>query len=186
MHHSASRLLVAVAATAANLMLAHLADATVPPKFIPARMVRPGVIPVKADGIMVEQAWARASAGNATTGAAYATVMGGSEPDRLVGVSTPVAATAEVHESFTDNGVMKMRAVTALPIPAGKSVTFSPGGYHVMLTGLKKPLVAGESFPLTFRFEHKPPVTVDVPIRPIGRDTPGVGPTSDEDHMHMQ
>ena len=42
-----------------------------------------------------------------------------------------------------------------------------------MLTGLKKPLVAGESFPLTFRFEHEPPVTVDVPIRPIGRDTPG-------------
>ena len=186
MPHSASRLLVAVAAATANLMLAHLADATVPPKLVPARMVRPSVIQVKADGIMVEQAWARASAGNATTGAAYVTVTGGSGPDRLVGVSTPVAATAEVHESFTENGVMKMRAVTALPIPAGKSVTFSPGGYHVMLTGLKRPLVAGESFPLTFRFEHEQPVTVNVPIRAIGRDIPVVGPTGHEDHMHMQ
>jgi copper(I)-binding protein len=186
MPQPASRLLIAVAATTANLTLAHLADATVPPRFAPARMVRPGFMQVKADGVMVEQAWARASAGNAATGAAYVTVMGGSEPDRLVGVSTPVAATAEVHESFTENGVMKMRAVTALPIPAGKSVTFSPGGYHVMLTGLKRSLVAGESFPLTFRFEHEQPVTVNVPIRAIGRDTPVTGPTGHDDHMHMQ
>jgi periplasmic copper chaperone A len=186
MPQSASRLLIAVAAATANLTLAHLAIATVPPKFVPARMVRPGVTQVKADGIMVEQAWARASAGNATTGAAYVTVVGGSEPDRIVAVSTSVAATAEVHESFTDNGVMKMRAVAALPIPAGKTVTFSPGGYHVMLTGLKRPLVAGESFALTFRFEHEQPLTVDVPIRAIGRDTPVAKPAAHEDQMHMQ
>src|SRR4051794_14527967 len=67
--------------------------------------------------ISVEAPWARASAGAATTGAAYLMLTGGAEPDTLVGVSTPVAASAEVHESITENGVMKMRAIPSLPIP---------------------------------------------------------------------
>ena len=102
------------------------------------------------------------------TGAAYFTVTANVQPDRLVGVSTPVAATAELHETINDNGVMKMRPVAAIALDPGKSVTFTPGGYHVMLVGLKSPLKAGDSFPLTLTFEHAPPITVTVKVEAVG------------------
>lgn len=134
----------------------------------------------ETDRVMVHDAWARASAGNATTGAAYVTLMGGEAPDQLVGASTPAAANAEVHESFTDNGVMKMRAAPLVPIPPGKTVTFAPGGYHVMLTGLKRPLAGGQSFPLTLTFAHCAPVTVEVKIQALGHGASA----GDHDRMH--
>jgi len=137
---------------------------------------------VADDGIMVHEAWARASAGASTTGAAYVTLMGGPHPDSLVGASTPVAATAQVHETINDNGVMKMRPVAAVPVPPGQMVIFAPGGTHIMLMGLKKPLTAGESFPLTLTFAHAAPVTVDVTVRALGQTAPMEG----HDHMHMQ
>ena len=120
------------------------------------------------DGVAVHDAWARASAGAATTGAAYVAVTGADQLDGLVGASTPIAATAEVHETTNDNGVMKMRPVTSVPIPPHQTVTLAPGGYHIMLTGLKQPLVAGQSFPLTLTFAHTAPVTVEVPVRAVG------------------
>jgi copper(I)-binding protein len=125
-----------------------------------------------ADGVTVHQAWARASAGGGTTGAAYLSLMGGDQPDGLVGASTPVAATAEVHETTNDNGIMKMRPVGTVPIPPHQMVTLSPGGYHIMMTGLKHKLVAGESFPLTLTFAHTAPVTVDVKVQAVGSAPP--------------
>jgi|tagenome__1003787_1003787.scaffolds.fasta_scaffold20875545_2 copper(I)-binding protein len=139
-------------------------------------------------GVSVEQAWARASAGAATTGAAYLTLKGGAEPDALAGVSTPVAASAEVHESFSDKGVSKMRAVPSLPIPAGTAVTLAPGGYHIMLTGLKQVLTAGQTFPLRLTFAHTAPVTVDVKVQAMGHGMPMPGHENMPMHqdMHMQ
>jgi copper(I)-binding protein len=125
-----------------------------------------------ADGkIGVEEPWARASAGAATTGAAYVTLKGGAQPDALVGVSTPIAASADVHESLTENGVSKMRAIPSLPVPAGQVVTLAPGGYHIMLVGLKHPLTAGQTFPLTLTFSHAAPVTVEVNVQAMGHGT---------------
>jgi hypothetical protein len=121
-----------------------------------------------ASDISLDHVWARASAGNATTGAAYLTVTDHGRPDRLVGVSTPVAATAELHETINDNGVMKMRPVAGIALEPGKPVKFSPGGYHVMLTGLKSPLKAGDSFPLTLAFEHAQPITVTAAVEAVG------------------
>jgi periplasmic copper chaperone A len=131
-----------------------------------------------ADGVTVQQAWARASAGAANTGAAYVTLMGADQPDGLVGASTPVAATAEVHETTNDNGVMKMRPVGTLAIAPHQMVALSPGGYHIMMMGLKHKLVAGESFPLTLTFTHTAPITVEVKVQAVG-STPPV------DHMKM-
>jgi periplasmic copper chaperone A len=128
-----------------------------------------GIVLAADDGVMVHEAWARASAGAATTGAAYVTLMGGTQPDSLVGASTPVAAKAEPHATINDNGVMKMRPAGAVPIPAHQMVTFAPGGTHIMLMGLKQPLAAGQSFPLTLTFAHAAPVTVDVKVRGLGR-----------------
>ena len=138
-------------------------------------------VPSPAGGVAVHDAWARATAGNGVTGAAYLSVTGGDAPDQLVGVSAPVAAKAEVHESVTDNGIMKMRAAPSVAVPARTTVTFMPGGYHVMLMGLKQPLVAGQSFPLTVSFAHAPPVTVEVKVQALGR----AAPAGDHDQMRM-
>ena len=148
----------------------------------PLRAAPPsGFIQAADDGITVHGAWARASAGAATTGGAYVTLMGGARADSLVSVSTPIAATAEVHETTEAKGIMRMRAVTAVPIPPGQMVTFKPGGYHIMLMDLTHPLVAGQSFPLTLTFANAAPITVNVTIRPLGRDAPMGG----RDHMKM-
>jgi periplasmic copper chaperone A len=119
--------------------------------------------------VTVSQPWARASAGAATTGAAYVTLTGGASDDTLVGVSAPVADTVQVHESSAEGGVMRMRQVTGgVAIPARKTVSLQPGGYHIMMIGLHQPLVAGQSFPLTLTFAHAAPATVTVTVRPIG------------------
>lgn len=165
---SISRTCLNVAVRAA--MLAGFA--TVPPGWAtpPA-----GIILVEDGGVMVHEAWARATAGASATGAAYVMLMGGPQPDRLVAVSTPVAAAAQVHETIDDHGVMRMRPVAAVPIPPNGMVTFAPGGLHIMLTGLKQPLVAGQSFPLTLTFAHAAPVTVAVKVRALGHDAPAGG-----------
>lgn len=121
-----------------------------------------------ASNITLEHAWARPTAGAATTGAAYFTVTDKGSADHLVGVSTPIAATAELHETINDNGMMKMRSVPSIALESGKPVTFKPGGYHVMLMGLKSPLKVGDSFPLTLTFEHAQPITVAAKVEAAG------------------
>jgi copper(I)-binding protein len=121
------------------------------------------------DAIVIADAWARATPGKAPTGAAYLTVTNsGAAADRLVGASSPVAATTELHEDKEENGIMKMRPVPVLPIAAGQSITLKPGGYHLMLTGLKAPLKQGESFPLTLTFEKAGAKEVQVAIGRAG------------------
>ncbi len=74
---------------------------------------------------------------------------------RLVGASSPVAGTAEIHEMAMEGDVMKMRALpNGLPLPAGKPVDLAPGSYHVMLLDLKRPLKAGETVPVTLVVEN--------------------------------
>jgi copper(I)-binding protein len=123
------------------------------------------VAATNASGISFEHVWARPTAGQGTTGAVYFTVVSNSDPDKLLGVSTPVAATAELHETSLDSGIMKMRPVPSIALVPGKPVTFKPGSYHVMLTGLKSPLKPGTGFPLTLTFEHAQPITVTVNVQ---------------------
>ena len=73
----------------------------------------------------------------------------------LVAVTTPVAKVVEIHTMTHEGGVMKMRAVDAIPVAAGKTVDLSPGGYHVMLMDLAQPLKEGEKVPLTLTFADK-------------------------------
>jgi len=91
----------------------------------------------------------------------------------LVGASTPLADKAEVHEMKMQGDVMKMNAIPRLPLPAGKPVELSPGGYHIMLFGLKQPLKAGDKLPLELQIEQggkRETVKVDVEIRPLDTD----------------
>jgi copper(I)-binding protein len=130
--------------------------------------------------VAVTQAWARATPGKSTIGAAYATVTA-SAGDRLIAVATPVAGAAQLHQHTMDNGVMKMRQVDAVPLPAGQAVTLSPGGYHIMLVDLKAPLVAGQGFPLTLTFEKAGTVETIVTVGGVGAS----GPAGAADHMNM-
>ena len=99
--------------------------------------------PGGSPAIEVKDAWARATPPGATAGAAYFTLVnGGQVGDSLVGVSTP-AGNAGVHSTNLADGVMRMRPVASLEVAAGATVTLKPGGDHVMVTGLKRPLTAG-------------------------------------------
>ena len=131
-------------------------------------------------GIEVLNAWSRAALAG-RNGAVYLTITDTGAADRVTAASTPVAQTAEVHESVSENGVMKMRPVTALPVAPGKPVILSPGGYHVMLMGLKQPLTKGESFPLTLTFERAAPITVTVQVESAGASRPGGSAGHDTD-----
>ncbi len=119
-----------------------------------------------SSAIEVEQPWARATPAGAMTGAAYMTLTNKtSDADRLIGASSGVADKLQIHEMTVVNDVMQMRQLTdGLPIPAGRSVALKPGSYHVMLIGLKKPLTAGETFPLTLIFEKAGNISVTVPV----------------------
>ncbi len=121
----------------------------------------------------VDHAWARATAPMAQTGAAYLVVHSPSA-DQITGFSTPVAATASLHRSQQVNGVMEMRPVDALPIQPGQDLKLSPGGYHIMLVGLKHALKAGDHFPLTVTFAHAAPITTDVTVERAGASGPGM------------
>jgi copper(I)-binding protein len=127
-------------------------------------------------GPRVDGAWARATIGRSQLSVAYATV---SSPvaDRLVAVETPVAERAELHTSGKkSDGTMEMRGVEAIPLKPGEPVLLKPNAeYHVMLMGLKQPLKEGESFPMTFVFEHggRRQVTVKVESARAMAPTPG-------------
>jgi copper(I)-binding protein len=120
--------------------------------------------------ITVEQPWSRATPKGAMTGAVYMTLDNKSgTADRLTGASSDVADKLQIHEMKVENGIMQMREVPdGLPIPAGGSVVLKPGSYHVMLIGLKKPLTAGEKFPLTLTFEKAGNISVTVPVQAMG------------------
>jgi periplasmic copper chaperone A len=127
--------------------------------------------------IQITNAWARATPGGAQTAAAYVTLQSDAG-DRLTSVSTPAAQKAEVHEMTMEGGVMKMRQVDGLDLPAGKPVTLKPGGYHIMLTGLAKPLEAGQSFPMTLDFAKAGEKQVTVSIEKVGAMGPGDSSTN--------
>ena len=116
--------------------------------------------------LVVESPWARESV--TRTGVAYFTVRnGGDQDDRLIVVSSEVAEQAELHASVMQDGVMRMRAVDAVEVPAHGEAVLAPGGLHVMLVGLKAPLEEGGSFALTLTFEKAGEVEVMTAIEDI-------------------
>jgi copper(I)-binding protein len=128
--------------------------------------------------IRIDHAWSRAAlAGH--EGVVYLTITititNTGAADTLSAVTTPVAATAGLHQSIDDHGVMKMRPVASLPIEPGKPVTLAPGGYHIMLTDLKQPLKEGDSFPVTLSFAKAGQVTATATVAKAGATTmPGM------------
>lgn len=102
--------------------------------------------------VTVEQAWVRATAPGQTVAGAYMKLKS-SVASALVGVRTPVSKDAEIHEMSMDNGVMKMRAIRRITLPAGKTVELKSGGYHLMLMNIARPLRKGDTVPITLVIE---------------------------------
>ncbi len=104
----------------------------------------------------VKNAWSRALPPVASTGAVYLTLVNrGAFPRRLLSASSPVAERVEIHShAMSSDGMVKMRKVEAVEVSARAPVIFKPHGLHVMLIGLKQPLVADKRFSLTLRFER--------------------------------
>jgi len=123
-----------------------------------------------SDGsIRITAPWARATAAGATIGGAFLTISNaGGSADKLTAVATPVAAMAELHQTKSDNGVATMTPVASLDVMPGQKVALAPGGYHIMLMGLKSQLKEGESFPLTLTFEKAGKIDVMVKIEKAG------------------
>jgi len=129
--------------------------------------------------IMVKQPWARASIGK--NGAAYVTVINhGKSADNLIGVEAKVAKRVELHTHKNDGGIMRMRHIKSIPVPAQDSVTLKPGGHHIMMLGLTQKLKMGAEFPLTLVFEKAGKVTVQVKIKHAG----ALGGSSDHPQGH--
>ena len=102
----------------------------------------------------VGDAWARATPPGTPVGAVYLVIdNAGGKADRLLSVATDRAERSEVHTMVHDGDLVKMRRVDPLHVGAGERVVFEPGGTHIMLMGLKSPLVEGESLTLVLQFE---------------------------------
>jgi periplasmic copper chaperone A len=116
-------------------------------------------------GIVISDAWAKPTLRGTRTGAVYLTLTNrGSASDHLVAISTPVAERAELHEDVMTKGVMSMKPVADLALAPGANVAITPGHYHVMLIGVRAPLAAGQSFPLTLTFDRAGPVEASVTV----------------------
>jgi copper(I)-binding protein len=117
--------------------------------------------------IVVSDAWVRAPTGTGSLTAAYVTITnGGATDDTLLSVSSPAATMAMVHQSTTDpSGLTAMLPVSQLVVPAGGTVTFQPGGYHVMLDGIPPETAVGSTIELDLVFEHAGRITVQATVR---------------------
>ena len=125
-----------------------------------------------ATTVAVTDAWVRGTVPSQDTTGAFMTLTS-TEDAKLVGVSTPIAKIAEVHETMNHGGMMHMEPVPSLALPRGKPVALQPGGYHVMLMGVRGPVKANAKVPLTLTIEDakgkRSTVTVEATVRPLGQ-----------------
>ena len=138
-----------------------------------------------AQNVDVKDAWVRTSVqGQKATGAFMKITA--KEGSTLVGVASPVAGVAEVHEMKMDGDVMRMRALpNGLALPAGKTVALTPGGYHVMLMDLKATLPKDSTIPLTLTFKNAKGEQSQVELKvPVATTAPGAAAGAPAAHKH--
>jgi copper(I)-binding protein len=112
----------------------------------------------------VADAWCRPAAAGAPSAACYLTLTARTD-DSLVSVASPAAERVETHQMDMAGGIMRMKQVASVPLPAGKPVDLQPGGLHLMLIRPKAALPIGGSTELTLRFAKAPPATVRAEVR---------------------
>lgn len=141
--------------------------------------------PAWANEIRVQNAWARATAPGQTVGAAYMDLMA-ERSMSVVGGQSPAAERVELHTMTMQDGVMVMRRVPEIKLPAGQTVHLRPGGLHVMLIGLKAPLQEGQTVPLTLQVRDAAGKVQDVQIEAEVRGQGArMGDMHEHEHHHM-
>ncbi|WP_353139887.1 copper chaperone PCu(A)C [Limnohabitans sp.] len=138
-----------------------------------------------AQNVTVTDAWARATVqGQKATGAFMKITA--KDNAKLVGVSSPVAGVAEIHEMKMEKDIMKMAALpNGLDLPAGKAVELKPGGYHLMLMDLKAPLAKDTTVPVTLTFQDAKGVKSNVELKvKVGMQAPMMQQQKQMDHNH--
>ncbi len=138
----------------------------------------------QGSSIKAEAAWLRETAAGQSAGGGFVTLTNrGEAEDRLIGGSAPVAAQVQVHIMSMAGGVMRMRQLKdGLALPAGKPVMLKPGGAHIMLMGLKRPLKRGETVPVTLHFAKAGKVTVRFVVQPVTHAGESQGGGHDRHH----
>lgn len=134
--------------------------------------------------VKVDGAWARATVQGQKASGAFMSLTA-KDATQLVGVSSPVAGVAEVHEMKMDGDIMRMRAVPAVDLPAGKKVDLKSGGYHIMLLDLKAPLAKDSSVLLTLLFKDTKGVESKLELKvPVSTTAPGGKAPAAAEHKH--
>ncbi|SFV37970.1 copper chaperone PCu(A)C [Hyphomicrobium facile] len=140
---------------------------------------------VTVKGVTVAHPWARATPEGQKVGAAFAEIKTDKDTsDRLIGVSSPVAANGEVHSMTMEGDVMKMRRLDGIDLKPGQSVVLKPMADHIMLMGLKEPLKEGDLVKLKLTFEKAGPIEVEGTVEAPGAMGPhGLAKQPDDDSM---
>jgi copper(I)-binding protein len=131
-----------------------------------------GTVATADSGVSVRDAWARATPPGAGVAAAYLTIVGGAQADRLVSATTARAGMTQIHVVTEAEGMARMRPVDGVDVPARTTVLLAPQGLHLMLMNLSQPLVAGERFRLTLAFAQAGKIEVEVEVRAPGDSPP--------------
>lgn len=129
-------------------------------------------LPAMAEPLIVGNPWVRSTVAGQKVSGAFMTITAGSDVV-LVGASSPMASELEIHQTTMGAGIMRMRAVRQLDLPAGKTVTFSPGSYHLMLIDLKKPLQPGMKVPIALNLIDSKGVVFTQTFETVVRDGAG-------------
>jgi periplasmic copper chaperone A len=124
------------------------------------------LLPALAGTLTITNAWSRSTPPGVKVGVVYFTLKNDSgKSDRLLKISSPIAEKAQVHRTEILDGIARMREVAVLHVDAGETVEFAPNGMHLMLMGLKRPLVEGQTFDLELQFEVAGTRKVAVAVR---------------------
>lgn len=118
--------------------------------------------------VTVQGPWVRATVAQQKVTGAFMAITSTVDA-HVVGITSPVADRVEIHEMKMNNEIMTMRAIPSLPLDAGKTVQLAPGGFHIMLFGLRQQLKAGDSIPLTLMIEDSQKRRSSVDIKAIAK-----------------
>jgi copper(I)-binding protein len=138
-----------------------------------------------AQSVQISDPWVRGTVAQQKATGAFMRLTA-DQPMRLVAASSPVAGVVEIHEMTMEQGVMRMRAIPGLELPAKQPVELKPGGYHVMLMDLKQPVAPGSTVPLTLVFEtadkRRIEQSVQAPVRALA--APAGQSMGEHQHQH--
>jgi copper(I)-binding protein len=129
-----------------------------------------GCQPKGGEKPVVKDAWVRLAVVPGRPAAGYFSMKGAASDDRLLRIDSAVVDKIELHENVTTGGVMSMRRMADLPVPAGATIEFAPSGNHAMLFGVDPRITPGTAIPMLFSFASGAKVKVEAKTVPAGED----------------